>query len=341
MAVLHLLVGWMCGSYASGRGAGSGRGASDYGARVPARVVVFGPHPLLSVTLERRGEADEVHFHAGGQGVWVARNAAELGARPVLCGLVGGEAGAPLQAVLDRLPFERRLVRTSGPSGTYVQDRRSGERVALAAALATPPSRHEVDELFSLTAAAALDADVLAVCNPFPGDALPLELFGDLVQDVRANGTPVLVDLSTPRLDRALEGRPDLVKLNDWELAEYVVGPVGEPEQLRAAAGRLLDAGAQAVLVTRGERSAWAFRADGAWEVTPPRFDRGHREGCGDTMFGALAAVWLDEPWEERLRTGAAAGAAAFLRHGLGSVTRDVVEELRPSVRVERRDPGQ
>ena len=301
-------------------------------------VAVFGPHPLLSITLERRGDADDVHFHAGGQGVWVARTAAELGAHTVLCGFVGGEAGVPLRAVLDRLPGERRLVETGGPSGTYVHDRRSGERRMIAAALSPPPSRHEVDELFSLTVAAALDADVLAVCNPFPADALPLGLYGDLVRDARANGTPVLVDLSSPRVDSALAGGPDLAKLNDWELAEYVRGPVGTADEIRAAARRILDAGARAVLVTRGERSAIAFRGEGEWEIVPPRFERGHREGCGDTMFGAIAAGWArGDAWEDLLRGGAAAGAAAFLRHGLGSVTHDVVDELRASVRVERR----
>ena len=301
------------------------------------RVAIFGPHPLLSVTLERRGDADEVHLHPGGQGVWVARTAAELGAHPVLCGFIGGEPGLPLRALLDRLPGERRLVETAGPSGTYVNDRRSGQRRTIATALSPPPSRHELDELFSLTVAAALDADVLAVCNHFPGETLPLQVYGDLVRDVRANGTPVLVDLSSPRMDSALTGEPDLAKLNDWELAGYVQGPVARPDELRAAATRMLEAGARAVLVTRGERSAWAFRGDEAWEVTPPRFERGHREGCGDTMFGALAAGWArGDAWEELLRTGAAAGAGAFLRHGLGSVTRDVVEELRASVRVER-----
>ena len=305
---------------------------------MPARVAIFGPHPLLSVTIERRGDADEVHFHPGGQGVWVARTAAEMGAHPILCGFAGGEAGVPLRAVLDPLPGERRLVTTAGSSGTYVHDRRSGRREPVAAALSPPPSRHEVDELFSVTAAAAVAADVLAVCNPLPGDALPLEVYGDLVTDVRANGTPVLVDLSSPRLDSALAGEPDLVKLNDWELAQYVVGPVTAPDERRAAVQRLLDGGARAVLVTRGEEPAWAYRDGQEWEVIPPRFDRGHREGCGDTMFGAIAALWsTGASFEDLLRTGAAAGAAAFLRHGLGSVTRAVVEELCASVRVERR----
>ena len=302
------------------------------------RVAIFGPNPLLSITLERLGEADDVHFHAGGQGVWVSRIAAELGGHPVLCAFSGSEPGVPLRALLEVMPGDLLLVPTAGPSGTYVTDRRDGERRTLAVALTPPPTRHEVDELFSATAAAALAADVLAVCNPFPGDVLPLELYGNLVADVRANGTPVLIDVSSPRLDSAVVAGPDLVKLNDWELAEYVRGPVGEPEEMLGAVRRLQDAGAGAVLVTRGERSAWAFRGDEAWEITPPRFERGHREGCGDTMFGAIAVAWArGDEWEERLRLGAAAGAAAFLRHGLGSATRDVVEELLAAVTVERR----
>ena len=102
------------------------------------------------------------------------------------------------------------------------------------AALADPPSRHEIDDLFSVTCAAAL-ARGARPGNPYPGE-LPLEIYGNLVADVRANGTPVVVDLSTPRLDSALEGGPDLVKINDWELAGYIVGPVDGPARMRAAA---------------------------------------------------------------------------------------------------------
>ena len=175
------------------------------------RVTVFGPHPLLSITIEARGDADDVHLHAGGQGVWVSRAAGELGARPVLCGFQGGETGQVLAGLLERLPGERRLVSTQAASGCYVSDRRDGTRRPLARSLAEPASRHEADELFSITCSAALESAALVVCNPFPGDSLPLDIYTNLVVDVRAGGVPVFVDLSTPRLDRALEGGPDLL----------------------------------------------------------------------------------------------------------------------------------
>lgn len=299
-----------------------------------SRVAVFGPNPLLSVTIEARGSGDDVHLHAAGQGVWVSRMAGELGATPVLCGFAGGETGAVLEGLLASLPGECRLVTTAGTSGCYVVDRRSGERLLVANAAATPPTRHEVDDLVSITTSAALAADVLVVCNPFPAETLPLEVYAELVSAARDNGTPVIVDLSSPRLDAALRGAPDLIKLNDWELAGYVVGPVDGP-LLRAAAERLRAAGARRVLVTRGPEPALWLDGDETCWIVPPRFERGAREGCGDSMVGGIAAsLAAGRPWLDAVRLGAAAGAANFLRHGLGSGSRSVVEELAGRVEI-------
>ncbi len=301
------------------------------------RVAIFAPHPLLTVTLECEGaEREQVHFHAGGQGVWVARMTACMGAQPVLCSFVGGESGELVETLLRRIGGDLQIVRTASASGCYVTDRRTGERELLTCTLSDPPSRHELDELFALTCGEAIAAGSLILTNPMPGEALPLELYGDLVADARAGGARTMVDLSTPRLDSALRGKPDLVKLNDWELAQFVCGPVSEPSQLLAAAQRLRDAGAGTVIVTRGELPGVVLGEQGAWELTPPRFTRGFREGCGDAMMGALAAsLALGEPLERAVRVGAAAGAANFLRHGLGNASRQSVERLLDSVALE------
>ncbi|MGA2163504.1 MAG: PfkB family carbohydrate kinase, partial [Solirubrobacteraceae bacterium] len=321
--------------------------------------------PLLTVTLEQEGAEreqegagrkqeetegeqegagrkqegtgrEQIHFHPGGQGVWVARMAACMGAEPVLCGFLGGESGVLLGGLLERLGGQLRLVDTASASGCYVTDRRSGERQLLGMRLSDPPSRHELDELFSITCAEAMAAGWLVITNPMPAEALPLEVYGDLIADVRASGCRTLVDLSSPRLDSALRGEPDLVKLNDWELAEFVSGPVSEPAQLRAAAQRLCEAGAKAVIVTRGELPGLVLAGERAWQLTPPVLTHGFREGCGDAMMGALAATWArGESFERALVVGAAAGAANFLRHGLGSASREVVQRFVDSVVLE------
>jgi len=301
------------------------------------RVAVFGPNPLLSITIEGRGDEDDVHVHAGGQGVWVSRMAAELGADPVLCSLVGGESGAVLSGLLDQTPISLRAVPAAGANGSYVIDRRDGSRRLIAQTQAPAPSRHELDELVSGTVAAALDSDVLAICNALPGDLLPVEVYGALAADVRASACSVIADLSSPRLDAVLSAEPDLVKLNDWELAEFVSGPVDPPGLLLAGARRLRDAGARSVLVTRGGEPALWLDGDAPPRlVVPPRLERGMREGCGDTMMGAIAAqLAAGRSLEQAIVMGAGAGAANFLHTGLGTGERSTVEELAGQVRIE------
>ena len=302
------------------------------------RVAVFAPSPMLGVTIEARGgTGDEVHCHPAGQGAWLSRMAGELGAEPLLCSLVGGETGMLLEALLGTLPGERRLVRTAEPSGCYVVDRRSGERRFVAQALAAPPDRHEADELVAATTVAARESGLLALCNPYPGDAMPLEAYANLVTNARAAGVPVIADLSTPRADAAAGAGADLVKLNDWELAELVRGPVDPPHLLRAAAQRLRELGAANVLVTRAGDPALALLGDDAWELVPPRLEAGSREGCGDSMMGAIAATRAaGRPLQEALVIGAAAGAVNFLHHGLGTGTRREVEEMAGQVELRR-----
>jgi len=132
------------------------------------------------------------------------------------------------------------------------------------------------------------------------------------------------------------EGEPDLVKINDWELAEFVCGPVSTPALMLAGAQRLRDGGARSVIVTRGELPALVLHEDRAWQLTPPRFEHGFREGCGDSMMGGLAAAWaLGESFERALVLGAAAGAANFLQRGLAHASREVVEKLADAVTLE------
>jgi 1-phosphofructokinase len=295
----------------------------------PPNVTIFGPNPLLTVTIEARAHGrDDVHLHAGGQGVWVTRTAGQLGANPILCAFLGGEVGTVLEPLLVTLPGERRLVSTATRSGCSVVDRRDGERRVLSGSWSGPVSRHELDDLVSITCAAALRSEVLAVCGSFPDEVVPPEVFGALVSTARSNGVRVLVDLSRTQLDSALEERPDLVRINDWQLAEWLCAPV-DGLRWRPAAERLLERGARCAIVTRAGDTALALRDGEAWEVVPPRLERGFREGCGDSMLGAIAAaVATGEEWERSLALGAAAGAACFLRRGLGSAKRPVIEEL-------------
>src|ERR1019366_4162030 len=130
-----------------------------------------------------------------------------------------------------------------------------------------------LDDLFSLACSEAIACGWLVVTNPLPADALPLELYRDLVADVRANGCRTLVDLSTPRVELALEAEPDLVKLNDWELAEIVHESVSGAA-LRPAAEGLRGRGARVFFGGVGVTGC------GAGSPRPGRPARASRSRC-------------------------------------------------------------
>jgi 1-phosphofructokinase len=293
------------------------------------RVVVFGPSPLVEVSITRFGDgATRVAVVAGGQAVWVARMAATMQADVTLCGLAGGRSGRLLEHLLSDDPFDVQLVPTVASTGSFIVDERGEPATEVASDWADPPRPQEVDALLTVVREACDGADVLVVCNPMPGDALPLQAYPALLSWAASRALPVLVDLSSPRLDAALRGGPAAVKLNDWELAELVAAPVSSAAQRRQAVDQLRGLGARNVVVTRGGASAYSIGADGQWrEVTPPRVPDGRSAGCGDAMTGALAAALATGvPWHEAVVRGMAAGTAHF--SGSGESSRCTVEQL-------------
>ena len=292
-------------------------------------VVVFGPSPLLEVSVETdpRGR-ERVRLLPGGQAVWVSRMAATMGSAVTLCGMSGGRTGSLLQSMLEHEQFATRLVPTHASTGCFVVDQRQEPPRDLAADWALPPSAAEIETLVATTIHEAQGADVVVVCNPMPGDALPLNVYARVVAALAARTVPVVVDLSTPRLDAALRGGPAMVKLNDWELAELVVSPVDEVGERRAAMLRLVDMGARSVIVTRGSSSVFALDHSGAGvELHPPRLGAGQAAGCGDAMTGALAAALAQGvPWRQGVVRGMAAGAAYYV--GRDEASRSAVDEM-------------
>jgi len=115
--------------------------------------MVFAPAPVLTVTIERAGDDDELHVHPGGQGIWQARMLRLFDVPVTLCTTLGGEVGAVLEPALEREDLTLRTVRRDGTSGWSVHDRRGGERDEVAGAHGTPLSRHEIDELYGLALA--------------------------------------------------------------------------------------------------------------------------------------------------------------------------------------------
>jgi 1-phosphofructokinase len=302
--------------------------------RSMSTVVVFAPSPMLTVTVEQgAGEDAEIHLHAGGQGFWVARMAAALGAQPTICVPLGGETGTVLEPLLANASVEVLSVPVGAPNGCYIHDRRTGSRTEVAATPSAALQRHELDALYGAALTAGLMADVTLLTGPRHEKILPAEIYTRLASDLRGNGRLVLADLSGPALAAALEGGVDLLKLSSDEAFSEGLARGDSTSAVIDAVRRLHQRGASDVLISRAAEPAIALVGGRVLEIAGPRFQPLDPSGAGDSMFAALGvglADGLDR--EAALRLSVAAGALNVTRHGLGSGQRGDVDRLLDSV---------
>jgi 1-phosphofructokinase len=293
-------------------------------------VMVLAPAPQLTVTVERRGDGDEIHLHPGGQGVWQARMISSLGRRVVLCASLGGEVGQVLEPLIAAEGITVRAISAGSRNGTYVHDRRTGTRVDVAEVAGDALSRHELDELYGLTLAEGLVAEVCVLSGPAHPAVVPPDMYRRLAADLGRNGRRVVADLSGEHLRAVLAGRPDVVKVSHEDL-----GVDDDIESLSRSVCALRDAGANTVVVTRAHRPAVALIDDTIYELVTPRLEPADPRGAGDSLTAGLAASLAEGgAITEAVQAGAAAGALNVTRHGLGTGEPGAVSQLRERVRL-------
>ena len=297
---------------------------------------VFAPSAAVTITIEAgSGTEPEIHLHAGGQGFWVARMAATLGANVTLCVPLGGETGQVLESLLAVHGIRLLSVRTEGANGAYIHDRRTGSREEVATMSSPTLSRHELDDLYGVTVSAGLDSDATLVTGPRNEGVLPTHVFERLCRDLRANGRPVIADLSGDALTAALRGGVELIKVSDEDLVAD--GRLRSRDTLPAvaAARRLRAEGATSVLLTRSADPALLLADGELYKVDSPHFTPVDEHGAGDSLFaGVGVGIGAGLPIEVAVKLGAAAGALNVARRGLGTGHMREVASLAEQVRV-------
>lgn len=293
----------------------------------PSGVCVFAPSTFTTVTAEAGPHGDEIHFHAGGQGFWIARLLGRLGVPTMLHTALGGESGIVARALLGKQPIDVRAVGTTQSSGSWMHDRRSGAREEIANDIGQRLDRHAVDELYGATLAASLGAGICVLAGPHHPEMIDAEIYERLARDLRRNGVTVVADLSREHLRAALAGGLDFCKVSDSDLAE--TDGLDHRGDTGDVLRRLADAGSLNVTVTRAERPLVAFVDGELFEVSTPHLEAVDHRGAGDAFTALVAACrFWGLTWRESIEWGAAAGALSVTRRGLATADRREIHHM-------------
>ena len=291
---------------------------------------------MVSVERDEERRVSDIHLHAGGQGFWVARMAARLGAEVTIVSALGGEPGVALEALVREEGLGLKSVESASPNAVWISDDAEGETATVAELPPPGLARHEADGLFNALLAAGLECEVTVLTGSPPG-VLAAERYTGLAHDLHALDGRVLADLSGDQLGAALDGGVDAVKVAHDEMISAGFAAGESARSLLSGARKMRERGAEWVLVSRAEKPLLADLGGRRVEVRTPAFHPVNHRGAGDSMTGAAAAgMAAGRPAEEILRLSVAAAALNVTRHGLGSGDSEAIERL--AARVDVRD---
>jgi 1-phosphofructokinase family hexose kinase len=308
-------------------------------------VLVFCPNLAVDHIIETdrvlMGEVQHVAsgtLSAGGKGLNFSRAARCIGMKATVVGVVAGRTGALLSALLSDESLEVVSPRLACDTriATIVHDQTSHVTTVLNER--GPVISRGDWRTLTYCVKSRLRGAFALVCT---GSLLPgvgHDGYVELIDAGREAGARVIVDASAETLERCVNARPDVVKVNldEAELALRISTASGPSVGRACEAARRLHAmsgGAVAVTVSAG---AAVVCGDGAAFLRAPRVELCNEVGAGDSFLAGLVAGLRDgSDVLSSVRWAVAVAAASVETRQPGWLDSDRAVELRDRVILE------
>lgn len=279
----------------------------------------------------------KVEYDAGGKGINVSKTIRELGGESIATGFLGGNAGKTIENVLNDRQIRNDFVWVDGETRTNTKVFEENGEVTELNEPGPVITEEQMKALLDKLEGYA-EKDALFILAGSIPSGVDKQIYADIIRLVHAKGAKVLLDADGELFRNSLDAGPDMIKPNRVELEEYAgIDYRASDEEILQLARKLLEKGMDTVAVSMGKSGAMMVRK--GYEVKCPALSvKAHSTvGAGDAMVAALAYSadqGLDH--DETVRLCMATSAGAVTTVGTKPPKKEVVEELKKQVMIER-----
>lgn len=236
----------------------------------------------LAIGSVNRGKL--ISVDPGGKGVNVSRALAAFGADThavVVCGDLGGEWFAKK---LDDANIIHDVITVDGITRSNVTLKEGSGSVTKINEPGFELTAEIIDDLKRTLNHLNLKGSWVVLAGRLNPGA-DVNTYRDLAQFVRERGALVAIDGSGPEFRAAMSMKPELIKPNQFELAELVGRPLKTISDVIAAAREVIAGGVQQVLCSLGKDGAILITAAQVMHCEPEQIAIGTPVGAGDILL--------------------------------------------------------
>ena len=279
----------------------------------------------------------KVEYDAGGKGINVSKTIRELGGSTIATGFLGGNGGRTIENVLKEKEIACDFIWVDGETRTNTKVfEKNGALTELNEPGPVIPEE-DMQELLEKLDGYAGEDTLFVLSGSIPA-GVEKDIYAKIIRRVHKKGATVLLDADGELFRRALDAGPDIIKPNRVELEEYAgMDYRASEEELLKIAEKFREKGIGTIVVSMGKSGAMFVMGDARVKCPALSVKAHSTVGAGDAMVAALSYAWqkkLSE--EETIRLSMAVSAGAVTTIGTKPPAKEVVDELKKDVVIER-----
>ncbi|MCB2833485.1 1-phosphofructokinase [Streptococcus dysgalactiae] len=269
---------------------------------------------------------------AGGKGINVSRVLQRLGVGNTATGFLGGLTGHFIEDSLKNEGIETAFVKVEQDTRINVKIKSQEETEINGQG---PMINQEQLEALKAKLSQLTSDDTVVFAGSAPVN-LGNAVYKELIPLVRQSGAQVVCDFEGQPLLDALANNPLLVKPNNHELEAIFGVPLNSLNDVKTYARRILEMGAQHVLISMAGDGALLVTEEATYFAKPIKGQVKNSVGAGDSMVAGFTGEFVkSKDPVEALKWGVACGTATAFSDDLATIA--FIKEIYHKVEVEKR----